>query len=791
MLTRLLHETGSVSATPQRPATGQARPGLLLLSFLFVLLVVAVYADPLFFRRNFAGRDILGYNLPVEKSIHAAYRRGRLPVWLSEVSGGRPLLPNPNAGALYPARPALALLPLPLAVRLYPLLHWALAGSGVLLLLSVIGASPWAAWTGAVIYVFSGVSVSEVFYSNYQPGMTLLPWVLWAFHRPAATAAGRILPLSLFFGLLFLAGDVFTSSLALLCTLLWLVLEREKAEQKRLVAALGIALLLAALLALPQIVATALWIPHTNRAVLGMKLREAFLYSVSPYRLLELAIPFPFGPTWQLDPLRVWGWKVFQLKSVGFFSSLYAGSFAAVALVAAWRSRLPGARFARSLFLIGVALSVLPGFVPASWGGLPSLVPLRFPEKFAVGIVLALSVFGARLFDRLQGSGRPPRWPLAAGSLLALLAAFSALAPEAAGRLATRLTGAEASLSRVAAEELSPALAEAGLLWMATVVALGLLARGKRWPFRVAVLLLTAIPILADRRIARTFRQEEVFAQTAFDRFQKRSDPDGLYRALGESIYSDPSGVETRHLSSDPGQLEFSRRNWDQYTHVLWDRGTVFNLDFDVGDLSRLESLRRLSALAAASSDSSPFFGALALKWGIRFHDQKALPGYAPFAGSALQIWDRHERAFPAIRLAQRWREETGALAAAAILPRLAPGEMVLETGSRRTGQASAGSVLVQEATPERVRLLTRASERSWLFVLRGYWPYRSVRVDGREEEVVPAQIAFSAVAVPPGRHTIEWAERVPGLSFSGWGPLLFLAGCAALLLRRPRYRTA
>ena len=29
-------------------------------------------------------------------------------------------------------------------------------------------------------YVFSGVSVSESFYPHIQPGMTLLPWILWA-----------------------------------------------------------------------------------------------------------------------------------------------------------------------------------------------------------------------------------------------------------------------------------------------------------------------------------------------------------------------------------------------------------------------------------------------------------------------------------------------------------------------------------------------------------------------------------------------------------------------------------
>ncbi len=93
----------------------RALPGVLL-----VLLIGAVYSDPLFFRRNFAGRDLLAYNLPMEKAVHDAYGRGRLPVWMPEISGGRPLLPNPNIGALYPVRPLLALVPFPLAMRIFP-----------------------------------------------------------------------------------------------------------------------------------------------------------------------------------------------------------------------------------------------------------------------------------------------------------------------------------------------------------------------------------------------------------------------------------------------------------------------------------------------------------------------------------------------------------------------------------------------------------------------------------------------------------------------------------------------
>jgi hypothetical protein len=47
------------------------------------------------------------------------------------------------------------------------------------------------------------------------------------------------------------------------------------------------------------------------------------------------------------------------------------------------------------------------------------------------------------------------------------------------------------------------------------------------------------------------------------------------------------------------------------------------------------------------------------------------------------------------------------------------------------------------------------------------------VLVDGRSAEHVPAQLAFSAVAVPGGRHRIDWREHVPGGRVSQWGPAI------------------
>jgi hypothetical protein len=88
------------------------------------------------------------------------------------------------------------------------------------------------------------------------------------------------------------------------------------------------------------------------------------------------------------------------------------------------------------------------------------------------------------------------------------------------------------------------------------------------------------------------------------------------------------------------------------------------------------------------------------------------------------------------------------------------------------------------------LRLQVNSPDPTWLFVLRGYWPYRTVEIDGRPVESVPAQVAHSAIAVPSGRHTIEWRERVPGLEVSRWGPLLFVPLAIGLIARDRRRRS-
>jgi hypothetical protein len=645
-----------------------------------------------------------------------------------------------------------------------------------------MGLSLPAAWLGAVTYVFSGVGVSEVVYTNHHAGTALLPWILWAMGRSDWPDPRRVIVLSLLLGLDFLAGDVFTVAIAILACAAELFFPLREGQARREGLILGASLGLGLLLALPQVVATAVWIPHTERAVTGFRVGEAVELSLSPWRLLEVFVPFPFGDTWQLEPNSVWATPVFSGRTSGFFSTLYAGAFAPIGVILCWRSAK--ARFARFLLVAGIALAISGKLVPAAARDMRSPLPFRHPEKFAVLIALGLALFAGLGWERLRKSEQVPRWSLGLGLVLAAVALWARFDPSGVAAAGVRLTGTSSQAASIASDRLGPALAEGALLWMVTVLVGGLAVRRSVASGAIALLLLTLIPILANRRIAPSFSEEDVFAPTAFTRAIQKADPDGAFRTLATPS---SSTVDPAWAGQDVGEMEFWRRSWLYFTPTLWNRGTVFNQDADHGDLSRMASLRRVGTIASGFKDSGPFFGSLALRWNIRLRGEPSRAGYHRVGGDSLQDWDEHEKPYPDIRLLSSWQEVPTAVEALRALPRLRSGEVVLESGLAQTGAAPESSLRILERTPERLRLETESRAPTWLFVLRGYFPSRRVLIDEKPTEVVPAQLAFSAARIPGGRHLVEWSEELPGGRGVFAGPAAFVILAFASLAVRSR----
>src|SRR5262249_11313463 len=157
----------------------------------------------------------------------------------------------------------------------------------------------------------------------------------------------------------------------------------------------------------------------------------------------------------------------------------------------------------------------------------------------------------------LRERGWRPRGLLAVGAAFTILSLTASIFSRPVAGAVVAMIGGGVEKVSLASHQLPGALAEGGLLWMVTAIALDLLRRPGRSAPWVSAALLAFVPIAANRRIAQTFREEEVLAPTAFARTLDRLDPLRRYRVLGESIYREVSPLDDATRGADPSYNQY------------------------------------------------------------------------------------------------------------------------------------------------------------------------------------------------------------------------------------------
>jgi hypothetical protein len=294
-------------------------------------------------------RDNFSTHYPVKVISAAAWRAGAIPWWNFYAGGGQPLAGNPNTLSFYPDNVLYLLLPAHVAFNLHFLLHLALAW----LAMRALTRSRWAAW----LYVFSGIAISAICFYNLIVALAMVPFALWASER------GRWLQLGAAFGLMALAGEPVTIAAAAIACL-WSV-----SAMPPLFKAIPIA----ALIALPQLIAYSEIAREVERGAFRYSAQTAMAASFAPIRFLELLAGPLFGMT-MLFPTLIIGMIVIPAI---FRRSRYTWIAAAMFFVALGRFNP----------LIAFAVERIP-----------ALRLGRYPEKFALVGCVALIVLIAEYF---------------------------------------------------------------------------------------------------------------------------------------------------------------------------------------------------------------------------------------------------------------------------------------------------------------------------------------------------------------------------------------------------------
>lgn len=729
-------------------------------------------------------RDVLNTHFPMKQAQAEAWRHGFCPVIDPYRAGGQPLSGNPNAVPFYPTNLLYLVGSAFWALNAHFWVHLLLAPFALFWMARSWGLAREPAWAAALCYVVSGFFLSHMSFYNLIAAATLAPAFVAACLDFAAGRRPRWTPplLALLWALLLLGGDPLMSALAGLLggtALLtawgadWRTHRPGWAAPLRFAAAIGAG----TLLAWPQISEFLRILPHSFRGHWGYTREVATVASFDPRQMLEWLIPFAFGRPDLLGHASFWGSR-FYTDTPPYYLSLYPGLLAVALVAAAGRPRGRAGWWAWGCVAAGVFFS-LGRFNPlAAWiFGVQG--SLRYPVKFwmpaAIGMALLCGLGFSRLFAEGEGrGGRPFRAALAV--LFLLLGGLWLWLGVAAGSSEPWLRGI------IPANYDAPFVANERLRWaglcLLSLLFLGVLALLARFARRRPVAggaLLLGVFALGQILLLRP-----LFAMDALVPY--RVPPPALTHLPPHLTVVNPDfnylfGPSTLKQGRFPQQRSgwVERRAFYElypFTGPLWKRRYELNVSAEGLDsfLTRMaqgavkgakDNDRRIRLLAAWG------VGRLVMNHPLTPQPERVrLLAQIPSFGKTLYIYEILDRA-PEVFLARRVLPAPHLNAAYGLLS--SPGldartDAVLPAAKagppvRRGG----GAARIVRQGPESLEVEAAAGPGgSLLVVQRSHLLYKA-EVDGKEAEVLAANLHRLAVEVPAGRHHIRfWIDRRP-----------------------------
>lgn len=367
------------------------------------LVLLVTFADILFFGNTLYFRDIAREYYPTRRIFHDVVRAGSFPLWNARYAAGQPFAANPGYQAFYPIGILTLWLPdFDLAFRVEVMTHYFLAAFAMYALLLSCGLRRVSATAGAISWSMGGLLTAL---SNLLPFLFAAAWfpLLILFVRRYARFRGlRDFALSaLVLGIILLDGDqsmilqagCITFSVALYCSGGW-----EGGRGLRRAVVTTAAICAAALLVGVVQIVPALDFQRDCGRALPLAWNRMMQWSMSPLRPFEFFFPDLFG-RFTGDSSFYWARRFHPefpepfLLSVYpslFMTTLFAGGI--VARVRAWPLAVT-AVIGSYLIAIGSHGPLFPLIYAM---GLRSI---RYPEKFFIPAVLAVTILASFAFD--------------------------------------------------------------------------------------------------------------------------------------------------------------------------------------------------------------------------------------------------------------------------------------------------------------------------------------------------------------------------------------------------------
>jgi len=768
--------------------------------------------------RRLVFRDAHMTHWPWRRLAMETLSSGRAPFVNASASGGQPFLANPNAGLLYPTILLEKVVSPASAFNLHYLLHVLWAYFGARALASRLGLSPGAAFVSGVAFAFSGTMLSYgAAFANAGPAASWLPWCAAAALEVArARSLRRLLSASaaagLAFGLQLLAGEPALSLLTVVFAGFLVLAEWVSSRDRRLARAGwvtgggALAGVVAAGIAAPLLLPLRQVLPLTYR---GQHLYSARAFGASPFtpsRIVEWLFPRFGGDPGSLGEGAHWQYRLHE----GDLVYLWAVTFGVLPFLALALAALRRSFWSRSTVFLsaGAVLSLLFAFglslpfyrILFSAGFLRRL---RYPIKFYLLTTLCVALlagFAAEALRQRRG-GRREAFVLA-GALAIFAVGFLAATD---GGLIDRLVRPHLAGLAAPAERILPAIRRVfradALLGMAAAGVLGLVVSSRRGVGGSAHALGFATLLLA-------FPFGLPLFVSAVEKDLSR--PPAVLRELDGPgrLYVSPGLPElavletgTAHPELPPTVAKLARV---QVEEMIPATGTPFGArylfdedpDGSYGWVNRIAGEVFTSSTPEERARLLRLFGA---RWTLG-EARQYFSGFSPVtefsvAGRRILL-SESAAAAPEIRWASRAHRRaslSGALELARSDLFRAQTDVVLPADEDR-GPGPAGppaALRVKKVEAGRALAEVDAAAPGHLLFSRTFFSAWKATVDGASARVLLANGRDLAVAVPAGRHRVEFFYDVSpfrlGVLLQVLAFLLALAAAARELPRRPR----
>ncbi len=741
--------------------------------------VLALFAPGLLLGRLPVFRDLLVLVAPLRTYAAEAVRSGRLPLWTPDIFFGAPFLANYQSAVLYPPSAILYALPLVPGLTLFLALHVFVGGWGMTLYLRRRrGLEPLPALFGGILFALGGFLVSLVSLTNQLEVAVWLPWALDAAEDLQRTGRGRSLAcLAFFFTLQALGGapEAWLVSIAVVAGNGLAVAWERGAPRWRLVLP-GAAVVLAAGLAAPQLLATFEYVAHTDRAS-TLPLAAVAAESFTPVSFLQLVLPHRFfsGSPGFLPE-----------RTLPLFWSLYLGiAGVAFALVAVARAPF-------SLWTIVLAASTLLALGSSTplFGLLYSLAPkivgaFRFPGKLFLGGHFALCLLAAEGLALATSRPSVTRAATAVSAAVfvlgAAIAIFAPLAPAPTLRalgydLPAMAPGAYAIIAgQVAGTALRSAALAAGV-----VVLLSFLGRRALSSSAAAagLCLITAVDLVTVHQPSLVFADWKRFEAAGEETAAALGRSSRVFHYCTAVPGCLPPGAPG--LGSWKGSLPLGENVLERAFH-LWT-GLVFDVPLayglgavdggdgfltrDQGEFFRaLVALPRASALGVlAALGVDRLIGSEPLELpGLREIFARVDPPIRAYALSG---------AAPRSYLAERLLTAADVASAFATLgsSEFRPGRDAVLVAAEAAGPVSGGEIRDPVFFPERVAATLSLPGPGFWVVNDTSYPGWEATIDGGLVEILRVNAIARGIRVPAGEHRVEMLYRPWRRAWGAWG---------------------